>query len=260
MDKKRTVIKWYKKLGFPKRYDEEFEELLSKDSLEINKDFSKNPEENFLSALYQCETLEQRYTEMGIDQSILYNTLSDIKIWTDVWYGLSGKLGLKETGWIKNHLSGKLFRLGRLQFCMGRALLDIHGYDVRQNDPVIEIHIPAEEKMRIEDCKSSIAQARLFFSKFFPEYKYGCITCHSWLLDKNLAVFLGENSNILKFQNLFDVTSVEESDALLKYVFGWGVVRNNLQQYEGTSGFSRKIKNYVLNGGVLFVGYGVLKL
>ena len=73
MDKRSTVIKWYKRLGFPEKYDGRFEALLSLLLPMIRKEFSENAEDNFLTALYQCEALEQKYREMGIGQKVLYD-------------------------------------------------------------------------------------------------------------------------------------------------------------------------------------------
>lgn len=260
MDEKRnSVIKWYKKLGFPEKYDGHFESLLSEHPLVIKNEFSENAGANLLSALYQCESLELKYMKMGIDQTILYDTLSDVRLWTDVWYDQSCELGLKETGWLSNHFSGKLFRLGRLQFCMGKAMEDIPAYGLKQHDPIIEIHIPAGEPMGIEACKRSIAAARSFFAQHFPEHAYRCFTCHSWLLDKSLEVFLDKNSNILAFQEMFDVVSTEESDALLKYIFGWGTDRDTLPLRQAESSLAKCIQHHALSGGRFYVGYGVLK-
>lgn len=260
MDKRSTVIKWYKRLGFPEKYDGRFEALLRRADLEIKNAFSDDAAENLLSALYQCEALEQKYREWGIDQGILYSTLSDIKHWTKTWYDLSGELGLRETGWLSNHLSGRLFRLGRLQFCPGQAMEDIPAHGIQKGDPVIEIHIPAGEPMGIDACKASIAEARRFFEKHFPEYRYRCFTCHSWLLDRTLEALLDGTSNILAFQKLFDIVSAEESDALLKYIFRWDAVREELRRYPAGSSLAGKVKDYGLSGGRFYVGYGVLDL
>ena len=260
MDTRSTVIKWYKRLGFPEKYDGRFEALLSLRLPMIRKEFSENAGDNFLTALYQCEALEQKFREMGIGQTVLYDTLSDLKLWTDVWYDQSGELGLMETGWLSNHFSGKLFRLGRLQFCMGKAMEDVPAYGLKQNDPVIEIHIPAGEPMGIEACKASITGARSFFAQHFPEYAYRCFTCHSWLLDKSLEAFLDRDSNILAFQGIFDVVSAEKSDALLKYIFGWGTDREVLPLCKPASSLAKCVQNHALSGGKFYVGYGVLQL
>lgn len=261
MDKIReTAIEWYKRLAFPEKYDGQFEALLSETYPIAKPEFSENAGTNLLIALYQCEAIEQKYRELGIKQQILYDTLSDIKLWVDVWHRQSGELGLMETGWIKNHLSGRLFKLGRLQFCFGEAMTDIPAYNLKQNDPIIEIHIPAGEPMGIEACKASIATARGFFKRHFPEYTYRYFTCHSWLLDKGLEAFLNRDSNILAFQGMFDVVSTEESDALLKYIFGWGTVRDTISKCQAESRLAQKVKEQAINGGKFYVSYGILKL
>ena len=53
-----------------------------------------------------------KYKKLGIDDSVFYNTMRDIKIWCKN----NGNKGLNNWGWIKNHLKCELFKLGRLQF------------------------------------------------------------------------------------------------------------------------------------------------
>ena len=189
---------------------------------------------------------------------ILDDTLSDVKIWTNTWYELTGELGLKETEWLSNHFSGRLFRLGRLQFGMGYARQDIVQKNIKKGEPVIDIHIPAGEPMDNEACKEAIRMAQKFFGEYFPEFKYQCFTCHSWLLDRTLKQFLDKGSNILAFQGLFDVVSTEESDALLKYIFAWDATRERLDKYESKSGLAKKVKNYAQSGCKFYVPYGVI--
>lgn len=252
------VRKWYNRLKFPHKYDEAFGSLLDSTDVVIRDNFSDNAAENFLSALYQCETLEKRYISWGIDLKILEDTLSDVKIWTNTWYELTGELGLKETEWLSNHYSGRLFRLGRLQFGMGHARQDIVQKNVEKGAPVIDIHIPAGEPMDNEACKEAIRMAQKFFGEYFPEFKYQCFTCHSWLLDRTLEQFLDKGSNILAFQGLFDVVGTEESDALLKYIFAWDATRERLDKYEPKSGLAKKVKSYAQSGCKFYVPYGVI--
>ena len=258
-DRKVEIVrKWYYRLALSGEYDDTFEEWLAGERVEIRDYFTDNAAENLLSALYQCEALEQKFEEWGIDRSILDATLLDIKIWTDIWHGLTGELGLMETGWMKNHFSGRLFRLGRLQFYMGRARHDIPERNIEKGMPVLDIHIPRGEALYYEACRESIKEAIKFFEEKFPEFQYRCITCHSWLLAPTIRKFLKKESNILAFQSLFDIVSTEESDAALRFVLGWDTDRENLATKPATSGLAEKIKDYALRGGKFYVPYAIV--
>ncbi len=251
--KTKIVTKWYKKLSFPQKYDAEFYELLEKLPIEAEKieswDYnSKSPEENILAYLYFCEALEEKYRALGIPEEILLDTLSDIVIWTNTHVGLTGKFGLSETNWLARHLSFRLFKLGRLQFCMADSEFDIEEIGLKKDSPVMEIHIPEGEPMLPERCVASIRASRPFFKKYFPDFKYFAYTCHSWLLDREVLALAGEGSNITAFASLFKIAREDESDALFKYIFKWNATRDMLPSYEAKSSLAKKVKEAGISG------------
>jgi len=69
-----------------------------------------------LVLLLRLPWLLQKYSEHGIDEKVLKDTLSDVRIWMNVCERKTGYQGLLEYGWLSNHFSFKLFRIGRLQF------------------------------------------------------------------------------------------------------------------------------------------------
>ena len=251
--------RWYDALSFPAHYDTEFKALLGDTCTEVSETFGTDAKENLLTALYQCEALQATYATLGIPKNILLDTLSDIVIWVDTYATYGNSFGLMEVGWLSNHFSAKLFRLGRLQFCMGAAEHDIPEANVAKGNSVLEVHIPAGGSMRLEDCKASIAAARTFFATYFPKFHYRAFTCHSWLLDGTLAKFLNENSNILQFQTLFTVAQNDTSDAIFKYIFRWDATRDTLEQFEPQSKLAAAIKPYALNGGTFYESLGWFK-
>ncbi len=264
MDTKEVISYWYKKLNFPEKYDDEFYSVLNTINIPATlciEDYhdENDGKETLLSFLYFCENLKKKYEEKGIPLEILYDTLADMVRWTNTWSDIKGELFMGETIWLKYHLNMILFKLGRLQFCFGKALCDIPPKNILKGDDMIEIHIPAEGSLSNELCLKSIEKAKSFFKKYYPEYEYKGFTCHSWLLDSTLKNFLTENSNIIKFQNMFDIVEKEKSDDTIKFVFNWDTTRENLKNINTSSEFSKKIKEYALNGNDFFVSYGLLK-
>ncbi len=260
----KTIEKYYKYIDFPKEYDVEFKEALEEikisDAISIDRyNFKeKDGRRNFLSYLFMCEALEKKYEERNIPKDIMKDTLKDLIIWTNTWSDIKGGLYLGEIDWLSNHLKMKLFRLGRLQFCMGKAKKNIPEKNLKVGDNVIEIHIPEGESLTIEKCKESISLAKDFFKKYFPEFEYKHFTCHSWLMDDTLKELLSENSNIIKFMDMFERFHPEKDDAILRYVFNWKTTRLNLHKESANSSFAVKIKDYIKNNRDFYSAYGVI--
>lgn len=260
-----VIEKWYKKLGFPKYFDEEFYEALREikisDAITVEEynEQEKDGRRNFLSFLYFCKDLQKKYEAMGIPEEILLDTLHDLVIWTDIWSGLKGGLYLGELAWLKLHLSGKLFKLGRLQYCINESHYDAPDKGIKKGDAIIDMHIPAVGPLIKEECEKSLAMAREFFAAYFPEFEYEHIVCHSWLLGLNLADYLPAGSNILKFQELFDIVEQDADDAILRYVFQWQTNRHTVISQSASSGFAQKIKKAAMSGATFYSGLGVVK-
>lgn len=263
---KKIIEKWYKELGFPSAYDEPFYALLS--AYEEKKDISAEsyaPEnydaaQNLLHYLFMCENAERGYLEKGISLDILRDTLKDLPFYTSIWSEIHGELCLAgEYDWLKRHLGMRLFRLGRLQFCMAKCEHSIPEKNLCEGDNVIEIHIPAGEPLDKSACLASVAAAKEFFAKFFPEFRYKHFTCDSWLLDTTLCELLRPDSNIIDFQGLFDIVARKKSDRILRYIFKWDSKRDTVRDAICKSSFARLIKERALAGGDFYEALGVLK-
>jgi hypothetical protein len=100
-----------------------------------------------------------------------------------------GEPGFSLGWWLTLHFRGSLYRLGRLQF---NRSVDGPG-----------IHIPADGPLDPAAVDASLARARDFFPRHFPEDRNEPLWCRSWLLDPQLAEYLGEESNIVRFARRF---------------------------------------------------------
>ena len=78
-------------------------------------------------------------------------------------------------------------------------------------------------------------------------------------MDDTLAKFLNKDSNILQFAKLFKTSKKKESDAALRFVFGWNATRDNLHTYKIQNGFMQKMYDYVMDGGKLYEVYGEIE-
>ena len=261
---KEIICKWYKKLNFPKQYDEEFAKILRDyvaptcTSVEEYDEQAYTAQENLLTYLYFCEALSKRYERAGILEHVLLDTLSDIVIWTNVWFSMKNELGLGETSWLKRHLKFELFRLGRLQFCLGKFEQAYPQLEIMQAENVVEVHIPEGGKLSSEECSRSFSLADDFFARYFSAVKYRYYSCHSWLLDEGLKEILGEDANICRFGARFQIFERDESDAILKYVFRWDATRENLNNYMANGTLAKAIKERAQKGGIFYQAFGVI--
>lgn len=265
-DEVLDVIKgWYDRLALPKEYKTEFSKALAtvpvSDAIEIATYDTEETDgkRNLLSYLFMCEALKERYKEKGISEKILLDTLSDISIWLDVWSEEKGEMYLGELSWLKRHLEMRLFRLGRLQFCMAESEHDCPEFSLKKGDPVIEVHIPADGALTQEECEKSFAMAREFFQKYYPEYEYKYFTCHSWLLDPTLSRVLPDSSNIIRFRDMFKNAANDDSDAILRYVFKWNTTARNLKYAPVTSSLAEKVKKEFLSGTQFHETLGIIE-
>ena len=149
------------------------------------------------------------HEQRGVPPRVTADTLADVgRMLTRnrAWFGEAG-IGDELTRWLSRHLYGALYQLGRLQY-ERRRLAPGPGLELRQagfpcgpGNLVLDLHIPgAGGPLAPEAVDASLAAARAFFRKRFPEERYAAVVCHSWLLDPQLATVLPASSNLVAFQ------------------------------------------------------------
>ena len=196
-----------------------------------------------------------KYDEMGIDEKIYYDTMSDIKIWCEK----TGNKGIKEYMWLRNHVKFELFRLGRLQFqiypCKNKAML-YNKLPFSYGANLINIHIPEGEKLDTDKCKESFQMAKEFFSEYFPGYKYDYYICESWLMFEGNRDFMKKDSNIVKFMDMFDICySMKVDIQAIERIYGKRkLIKKN---YSENTDLQRRAKAYMLSGNKLGIGIAV---
>lgn len=227
----------------------------------IEKGFHVLKKENDLMRLAVIMNLavkvRTKYAAAGIDDSVYFDTMSDIRIWCE----RNDNKGLKNYGWLKNHVSFELFRLGRLQFqlyeCKNRTLL-YNKLPFANGEKLVYIHIPEGEKLEKQKCIESIKLAGKFFSSFFPDYNYKYYFCESWLLFEGNRDFMAENCNILSFMSLFDIHYSLKIDAqAIERIFGRKRIIK--KHYPENTDLQIRAKRFMLSGNRLGIGVGTIK-
>lgn len=122
----------------------------------------------------------------------------------------------------------------------------------------IKIHIPKIKKLDISEVKLSLNKSELYIYKYFKlsNPKYYCV---SWLLSNQIKSILNKNSNIAKFQDLFNIVEGKECiDDILNFVFNLNKYNDYYQLNEQTS-LQRNIKKFLIDGKIIKEGIGILK-
>lgn len=184
--------------------------------------------------LYEKESI---LDDNGLNpETVYFDTISDIRIWQEVHKRKTGKIGLSELYWVANCVKGDLYRFGRLQF------------EPDKSTDIVHIHIPEGKNLDVNECINNINLANEFFDR------YSGFDCESWLLSPNILSLLPKESNIRKFQALFDVQHI-------KYDFEQASERvlNEAYSRGQKSSLYQKLKEYVKENGDPGIGYGAYK-
>lgn len=214
------------------------------------------------AALKAAEFTYEKYAEKGIPDEIFSDTISDIGIWCRE----NDFRGLRNYPWIKNHVSFELFKLGRLQFQLYRCKNPTMRYDklpFKYGDSVINVHIPACGKLDFNACKQSFIDAVMFFDKYFPDFQWEYFLCESWLVYGKNSDFMNENSNILKFDSLFDIHySIHYENQTYDRLFGLKKVpllRYRIKKLPEKTSLQKRAKTYRLSGKRFGIGIATIK-
>ena len=169
-------------------------------------------------------------------ETVYFDTISDIRIWQEVHKRRTGEIGLSELYWVANCVKGDLYRFGRLQF------------EPDKSTDIVHMHIPEGKSLDVCECIKNINLAKDFFDG------YSSFDCESWLLSPNILSLLSQESNIRKFQALFDIKHIN-------YDFAQASERvlNETYTRGQNSSLYLKLKYYVKENGDPGMGYGVYK-
>ena len=166
----------------------------------------------------------------------------------DIYNRKLEEIRLSQLVWGIYFIKIKLIEVGRLQY----------EYCNNKKGKYIKIHIPKGDKLLYNEVLNSIKNSKKEIKKYFEieNYEY---YCESWLLSKEITKLLENNSNIAKFQQLFDIT--EGKDAIkdiLNFVYDLQQIDSYYDLPEGTS-LQSKIKDLLINGKEIHIGIGKLK-
>ncbi|MGP9021430.1 acyltransferase domain-containing protein [Streptomyces sp. BR1] len=208
------------------------------------------------------------HRERGVPPDVTRRTLTDLGRHMAVHRRRYGNAGLVKPHWLSLHFRGEVYQLGRLQFQRARLrnqtgeALSAAGLPLGEGDPCLSIHVPDYRgPLTSQACDASLALAREFFARHYPDEPYRVAVCDSWLLDAQLEKYLPEDSNILCFQRRFR-TSFQDMEAYdrlpVGFVFGDPdlAVETLLQR----TPLERAVAGHLLAGGHWYCGHGWFEL
>lgn len=85
------------------------------------------------------QAVRDRAKAMGIPDDVVRATLADLELWLHHSHDTTGVWGFGEKGWMGNHFSLRLFKLGRLQYEFNMFNPDFHVFRNRKDRRVITL-------------------------------------------------------------------------------------------------------------------------
>lgn len=216
--------------------------------------------EKLAVTLCAADIARVRYAERGIPESIFYDTMSDIGVWTAQARRDGEGEGLSNTPWLLHHVRLELFKLGRLQFQpIKRPIILDMGCALKTARMLpklcLNVHIPRGGKLDLSACEASLYGAPMFFEKYFRQ-SYSAFCCLSWLLYPGNKAFMKEKSNILAFSRLFEVIGEKKYDGdALYYIFGARKI--DPESITPQTSLQASALEYYKSGGAFGLGFGV---
>lgn len=206
------------------------------------------------------------YAKRGISDDIAQATLADIGRHVHIHHARTGEPGLADPGWLQLHLRGMIFQLGRLQFERARLggttsrALQAQGHPWNKGHPMLAVHIPSlSGPLTREACDRSFALADAFYQDCFPELAIDLAVCHSWLMDRQLADYLPEASNIVHFQRRFQIAYTPEPNNRDTLEFVFRTPDRPLDELPQNSTLERAVVGHIRAGKSWHGGMGWLK-
>ena len=199
--------------------------------------------------LKAAEISWEKYQEQGIEGKVFDDTMKCFARFKEEHKESYGVYGFDRDFWTGRQLSLQLFRLGELEY---------EKAEEENGERYISIHIPSDAVLEPEKIQESLAREKAFWDKQDPFWNSVPYKCCSWLLSPALKELLGENSRILKFQEMFTVTQVfKERDGFMEWVFKRKDIP--LDQLPEETSLQRNMKAHLLSGGWVGEGMGCLK-
>ena len=182
------------------------------------------------------------YQRHQLPDEVFYHTIDDIGRWASEYWSYSGKIGLAESAWLTNHLTLRLFQLGRLHFCMEPADFSAPALDLNRASRWCLCTSAAAVRSILRRDDTSFARARAFFPNTSRHMRSRIFSCHSWLLDETLLPLVGVYP-IFHFFNSVQIVGRTASNAAARYVLRWDIQPDEIAAFIPQNRFQSQLKS-----------------
>ena len=187
------------------------------------------------------------YVRLGIPEKVYKDTMGCFTRFVKEHRALTGEWGFDRGWWAWRMTCLRLFRIGALEYEL-----------LSGEQRALSLHIPSDASLDPEACRSSHEAARAFFAAYFPACARAPVVCSSWLLHPALKELLGGESNIVRFQLLFDLVRVDEDDLSYR-AFVFRRTDGDIADYPEKTTLQRRLKEHLLRGGHMGAALGIWK-
>ena len=189
----------------------------------------------------------EEYVRLGIPEKVYEDTMGCFTRFVKEHRALTGEWGFDRGWWAWWMACLRLFRIGALEYEL-----------LSGEQRALSLHIPSDASLDPESCRSSHDKARAFFAAHFPACARAPVVCSSWLLHPALKELLGGESNIVRFQSLFDIVRVDEDDTSYR-AFVFRRMDGDIADYPQNTPLQRRLKEHLLRGGHMGAAIGIGK-
>jgi len=210
-------------------------------------------DEEHLRMLYcqlECACrIYEKYVEKNIPVNIYIDTMKCFTRFMEECKKKNGRMFFDRGWWTYRQVSMSLFRIGALEY-------EFKEYN-REN--VIAVHIPSDADLSPASVSQSMEQAEKFFKAYYSDYQFCKYTCNSWLLSPVLKPLLSRESNILSFQERFDIIEENQDDKeFLEWLFQ-APADTEYSNLPSVTSLQKRVKTLLQNGRTVGSAYGILK-
>jgi hypothetical protein len=190
----------------------------------------------------------EEYVKRNISNDIFVATMKFCTRFLHEYYQTFQTYKFVWAWWFPRQISLNEYRIGALEYEF-----------VDGEDREIAVHIPSDADLRKWSIAQSIKDFNEFRTKYYPGWEEAKLICDTWMLMPELKEMLGEESNIIAFQNLFEIDAIDyDATWYMEWIFP-GIEKVDELLPEKTT-LQRNMKKHLLDGKKFGIAKGHLKV
>lgn len=192
------------------------------------------------------------YQQKGWSDELFLDAMADLRYKLMECKNIHGVWGSFVASWFRGFFICDRHALGRLQYEPRNLKYPYGKYE--EGELVYNCHIPSSGPLTPELVTDSLKKAHEFYK---PEDGILKVVCSTWMLYPPMQEIYPEGSNLRAFYDLFTVLSAKErpENKGLWRIFG---AETELHKLPERSSLQRRLKEFLLAGNNMGIGYGIL--